>query len=241
MTNTPAKTPQPADASESKCQYCGRDFRRLSTLSAHLCEPKRRAQQEREVGVQIGYRSWLRFLDTNAVTATRRSYQDFSSSPYYSAFVRFGQYCVSVGAVNVESYLDWLLKNNRKLDQWTRDSYYEEWLLPYLRRESVQDALERSLGQMQDYALERPDLKNGYMDYFRYGNANRIMHHITTGQLSPWVIYNSVSGTEFLAGLTGEQLNLVYPWIDSDQWSTIFQDKYDDVRWARDILKKAGL
>jgi hypothetical protein len=241
MTSNLAKTYQPVDENESKCQYCGKDFRRLSTLSAHLCEPKRRAQQENDVGVQIGYRSWLRFLDTNVQSAKRRSYQDFSSSPYYSAFVKFGQYAVGVRAINVESYLDWLLKNNKKLDHWTKDSYYEEWLLSYLRRETVQDALERSLRQMQDYAEERPDLKNGYVDYFRYGNPNRIIHHVMTGHMSPWVLYNSGSGVDFLSGLSGEQLSLIFSWIDSDHWSAIFHDKYDDAQWARDILKAAGL
>lgn len=229
------------DAVESKCQYCGKDFRRLSTLSAHLCEPKRRAQQEKDVGVQIGYRSWLRFLDSNVLNTKKRNYQDFAQSPYYSAFVRFGQYCVGVRAIAVESYLDWLLKNNKKLDHWTRDSYYEEWLQSYLGRESVQDALERSLRQMQEYADERPDLKNGFRDYFRYGNANRIMYHVQTGHMSPWVIYNCDSGMEFLGALSSEQIGIIFPWIDADRWSTIFKDKTDDAYWARNILKAAGL
>jgi hypothetical protein len=223
------------------CQYCGQLFRKLSTLSAHLCEPKRRAQQEKDVGVQIGFRSWVRFLDLNSSATKKRSYQDFSKSPYYSAFVKFGQYCVSVRAVSVENYLDWLLKNNKKLDHWTHDSYYEQWLQNYLRRESVQDALERSLCQMQDYAHERPDLKNGFRDYFRYGNHNRIMYHVMTGHMSPWVIYNCDTGAEFLASLSEEQVALIFPWLDADQWSKIFRDRNDDVQWARTLLKEAGL
>ena len=32
-----------------KCKYCSKEYRRESTLLAHMCEPKRRHQQEKEV------------------------------------------------------------------------------------------------------------------------------------------------------------------------------------------------
>ena len=36
-----------------KCKYCGKGYRKESTLVAHLCEPKRRAMQENEAGVKL--------------------------------------------------------------------------------------------------------------------------------------------------------------------------------------------
>lgn len=232
---------EPEAGAVNKCHFCGKDFRRLTTLSAHLCEPKRRAQQENDRGVQIGYRSWVKFFDTNVSAARRRTYEDFSSSPYYSAFVKFGQYCVSIRAIDVEGFLDWLLKNNKKLDQWCRDSFYDEWLEGFLRRESVEDALARSLETMQEYAQDYPDLKNGFVDYFRYGNSNRIMHHITTGRVSPWAVYHSASGVDFLTALSDAQVALILNWIDPDYWNTLFRDRPEDAVWAKKILDQAGL
>jgi hypothetical protein len=72
------------------------------------------------------------------------------------------------------------------------------YLHEYLRREAVQDALERALNEMQAYADEHEELKGGFRDYFRYANANRICHHITTGRVSAWIVYNCDSGHEFL-------------------------------------------
>jgi hypothetical protein len=207
----------------------------------HLCETKRRWQQEREVGVQLGLKAYLRFYEITQGSARLKSYADFVSSPYYNAFVRFGRYSQSIRCINFSNYLEWLLKNNKKIDHWCSDRLYEEWLPGYLQKEAVQDALERALREMQDYADDNPDLKNGFTDYFRFGQPNRILFHITTGRISPWVVYNSTSGIAFLDRLSEEQVQIVLPWIDPDHWQRRFQDYMADTEWVKDILAKAGL
>ena len=224
-----------------KCRYCEKEFRKESTLTAHLCEPKRRWQQEKETGVQLGLKAYLRFYEYSQGSAKLKSYEDFVKSPYYNAFVKFGRYCQGIRCINYTNYLDWLFKNNKKIDNWCSDKMYEEWLPEYIRREAVQDALERALKEMQDYADDHPDLKNGFTDYFRYGNSNRVVHHITTGRISPWVVFNCASGVEFLDGLTEEQVSIVLPWIDPEFWQRKFSDYLADTEWVKDILVKAGL
>jgi hypothetical protein len=224
-----------------KCRYCEKAFRKESTLAAHLCEQKRRWQQEKETGVQWGLQAYLKFYEMTQGSAKLKSYEDFVKSPYYNAFVKFGREQVAVRCVNFPRYTEWLLKNNKKLDYWCKDSFYEEWLHEYLRKEAVQDALERALKEMQDYADTHPDLKNGFVDYFRYGNANRICHHITTGRISPWIVFNCTSGVEFLGSLSDEQTVIIFHWIDPDHWQRKFQDYLADTEWVKDILAKAGL
>jgi hypothetical protein len=224
-----------------KCKYCGKDFRRESTLTAHLCEQKRRAQQQNETGVQFGYRAYLQFYQFSQGSAKFKSYEDFATSPYYNAFVKYGRYCVSIRAINFTSFSAWLLKNNKKLDYWCKDSLYDEWLRDYMRKEQPQDALERALKEMTEYAESRPDLKNGFNDYFRYGNANRICYHITTGRISPWVLFNCASGVEFLERLDEEQIALIISYIDPEFWQKKFVDYVADAEWCKDLLAKAGL
>ncbi len=96
-----------------KCRYCEKEFRKESTLTAHLCEQKRRWQQEKETGVQFGLRAYLKFYETTQGSARLKSYEDFVTSPYYSAFVRYGRHLVAIRAVNSDSFTSWLLKNNR--------------------------------------------------------------------------------------------------------------------------------
>ena len=224
-----------------KCKYCEKDFRKESSLAVHLCEPKRRWQQEKEVGVQLGLKAYLRFYEVTQGSARLKSYADFVSSPYYNAFVKHGRYCQSIRCINFANFLDWLLRNNKKIDNWCSDKLYEEWMHDYLRKEAVQDALERALKEMQDYADDHPDLKNGFSDYFRYGNSNRVVHHITTGRISPWIVYNCASGVDFLGNLSEDQVAMVMPWIDPDHWQRKFTDYLADTEWVKDILIKADL
>jgi hypothetical protein len=229
------------DLEPVKCRYCDKSFRKESTLAAHLCEPKRRWQQEKEVGVQLGLKAYLRFYEITQGSAKLKSYADFVTSAYYNAFVKWGRHMVGIRGVNPTAFLEWLLKNNKKIDHWLKDEFYSTYLHEYLRREAVQDALERALKEMQNYADEHHELKNGFVDYFRYGNSNRICYHISTGRISPWIVYNCESGIAFLETLNEEQLGMIMPWIDPDYWQRRFRDYVADTEWVKDILVKAML
>jgi|688.fasta_scaffold228873_3 hypothetical protein len=224
-----------------ECQYCKKSFAKETTLMVHVCEQKKRFQSQNETGIQIGLKSYLQFYESSQGIGKKKTFDDFATSPYYRAFARFGQYCVSIRAINIPRFVEWLLKNNKKIDFWCKDTVYEEFLAQYLRVESVTDALERAIREMQDYAEANPDLKNGISDYFRYGNTNRLFYHISTGRVSSWIVYNCKSGIEFLNGLQPDQISMIWNMIDSDFWQKKFSDHAVDVEYVKDILKKAGL
>jgi hypothetical protein len=223
------------------CRYCKKSFVKESTLSAHVCEPKRRYQQEKETGVQLGLKAYLRFYEITQGSAKLKNYDDFAVSPYYTAFVKFGRHLVGVRCVNTASFVDWLLKNNKKIDHWCKETFYLEWLHDYLKKEAVSDALERALKEMQDYADSDPRLQNNFNNYFRLGSANRIVHHISNGRISPWVVYNCDSGIEFVSSLNTEQIAIIMPWIDPDYWQRKFKDYPADTEWVKSVLAAAAL
>ena len=97
------------------CRYCTKTFRKESSLAVHLCEQKRRYQDESDAGVQLGFRAYLRFYEITQGSARLKTYADFAESPYYRAFVKFGRYSQSIRCVNYTQFLEWLLKNNKKL------------------------------------------------------------------------------------------------------------------------------
>jgi hypothetical protein len=224
-----------------KCKYCSKEFRKESSLAVHLCEEKRRWQEEKETGVQFGLQAYLRFYELTQGSAKMKSYTDFVASPYYRAFVKFGRHMVGIRAVNPKMFIDYVIKENKKLDHWTHERVYLEYLRGYMRKEAVQDALERALKEMQDYTDEHGEFKNGFSDYFRYGSPNRVCHHIANGRISPWIVFNCSSGVGFLDQLSEEQIGLILSWIDPEYWQRKFQDYVADTEWVKQILKDAEL
>jgi hypothetical protein len=220
-----------------ECQYCKKSFVKETTLMVHVCEKKKRYQSQNETGIQIGLRAYQKFYSINQSNSRPKSFDDFADSPYYRAFAQFGQYCVSIRAINVLRFTEWLLKNNKKIDYWCKDSVYGEYLSEHLRVENPMDAVQRAIETSIDWN-ERTG--NPAHDYVRFGNDNALCYAVTTGRISAWVLYNSNSGIEFLSRLNSEQLATVWPFVDTDFWQKRFRDYPDDVDYIKSILNKAG-
>jgi hypothetical protein len=220
-----------------ECQYCKKSFAKETTLIVHVCEQKKRYQSQGETGIQIGLRAYQKFYEISQGSGRPKTFDDFARSPYYRAFARFGQYCVSIRAVNVLRFTEWLLKNNKKIDYWCSDSVYGEYLLEYLQVESPMDAVQRAIESSVRWSEETG---NPPHDYVRFGNDNALCYSVTTGRLSAWVLYNSNSGQEFLGRLSSEQIAMIWPYVDADFWQQKFRDYPTDVAYIKDILKQAG-
>ena len=219
------------------CQYCKKDFIKETSLAVHSCEPRRRRQEQSERGVQLGLQAYLKFFELTQGSARLKTFDDFADSPYYRAFVKFGRYCVDIRAINPARFIEYVLKQNKKIDHWCRDSIYTEYLLDYLRVENVNDALARAI----EFGITwQEQTSNPAHDCLRYGNSNAMCYAITTGRISPWIIYNSESGQQFLSELSTEQIAMIWSYIDSDVWMKKFQDYPADQEYTKDILTKAG-
>jgi hypothetical protein len=202
-----------------------------------MCEPKRRYQEQDERGVQLGLHAYLKFYELTQGSARLKTFEDFATSPYYRAFVKFGRYCVAVKAINPARFVEWLLKNNKKIDHWARDTMYTEYLTEYLRIENVNDALARAMEHGIAWAEETGHPAE---DCLRYGNANAMVYAVTTGRISAWILYNCDSGQKFLAELDATQIAMIWPYIDSEVWMKKFSDYVADQEYVREMLAKAG-
>lgn len=219
------------------CKYCEREFVKPTSLSIHVCEQKKRHQSRDEPGIRLGFQSFLKFYESTQGSAKSKTYDEFAASPYYRAFAKFGQYCVSIRAINTVRFTEWLLKNNKKIDYWCSDKLYTEYLLNYLKIESVSDALTRAIEYSIDWSADTGCQANHIL---RYGNSSKICHAITTGKITPWVLYNCDSGQQFLGNLDSGMVEMIYPYIDAEYWQRKFTDYPADTEYAKEILKKAG-
>jgi hypothetical protein len=220
-----------------RCAYCDKEFLKERSLEVHVCEPKRRYQEQKDTGVQLGLQAFLRFYEITQGSARLKTFDDFARSAYYRAFVRFGRHVQAIRAVNPQRFVEWLLKHNKKIDHWCQDRIYDEYLVEYVRQEAVADALARAV----ETALEwQEQTNNPSAHYLRFGNDNVICHDITRGRVTAWTIYNCASGQEFLARINPEQISIIWAWIDADIWQRRFRDYPADQALAQEILSKAG-
>lgn len=222
-----------------ECGYCNKSFRKESTLFAHggVCEKKRRADQEKEVGVQLGYMAYLKFYEMTQPTATK-NYKDFSESKFYIAFVKFGRNIKMINALKPDKFIEYLIKENVKLDKWCQDRVYTKYLHTMLRKENPNDTLQRGLEEMIKWGDEQ---ETEFNQFFKNANSNKVCHSIIKGRLSPWIVYNSATGLEFLGELNEDQLSLIYEYIDPEYWQTRFSNYMADTEYMKQTLKEAGL
>lgn len=220
-----------------KCDFCNREFLRETTIAKHICEYKQRWLNKDMHGIRIGFQAWLQFYTKNSPSKKKRDYMEFIKSSYYTAFVKFGNYCVDANVINVSRFVDWLLKNQMRIDQWNTDSVYTKFLIEYLKEEDPLDAIARSI----ETAIELASAEGIQdKDCLRYGNPNRICYAITTGKISPWMLYQSDSGIRFLENLDVTQQKMILDYINPEQWAIKFKRNANIISQVKELLSAAG-
>lgn len=219
------------------CEFCGRSFLRESTILKHICEYKQRYLQKDLQGNRIGFQAWLQFYKKNSASKKQKTYEEFIKSAYYTAFVKFGNHCVEINALNVSRYADWLVKNQVRIDTWCTDTSYTKYLIEYLRVEDPLDAIHRSIETTIELAEKENILSK---DYLRYGNSNRICHNVTTGKISPWMLFQSDSGVQFMDKLDSTQVKMIIDYIDPEKWALKFHREPGKVKEVKELLNAAG-
>jgi len=79
-----------------------------------------------------------------------------------------------------------------------------------------------------------------HKDVLRYGNRNKICYAITTGKISPWLLFLSESGVKFVESLDETQVKLVIDYIDPEKWAIKFKRNTDATKQVKELLAEAG-
>lgn len=218
------------------CEFCAKEFVRESSLFKHVCEPKRRWLNRDNQDSRIAYNAWLQFYNKHS-NKKKKEFIDFVESAYYSAFVKFGIYCIEAQVINPGRYVDWLLKNQISIDTWNRDTTYTKFIIDYLKTEDPLDAIARSIETTVKLAEED---KIQTKDVLRYGNRYRICFEITKGKISPWMLFQSESGLKFIESLDNTQQKMILEYINPEQWAIKFKKHKNMIPEVKELLNAAG-
>lgn len=220
------------------CVHCSKSFMKEKTLVAHMCEQKRRALQREEKRVQAGYMAYNRFYQLTQNATKIKSYDDFCTSSYYNAFVKFGSFVNNVNPIYPDKFVDYVIKSGAKLDNWCSDKLYDSYLIDMIKVEPVESAVQRTLTTMMEWADNQGA---EFQHYFLYVNLNRSVHDIMNGKISPWMLLNSSSGKRLLENLNDDQLSLVDKIVDVQYWIKKFKTNPADVILVKEICRETGI
>lgn len=221
-----------------KCEYCQKLFAKEKTLVVHICEQKRRHINRNEKHVQAGLLTFQKFYDFAQKGKSKKTFDDFVDSPYYTAFVKFGSFLVNTNPIYPEMFIDYVIKSGIKIDHWCRDELYDNYIGELIKNEPADGAIQRSITTMMDWA----DKNNApWEHYFAYVNLNRATHDIKEGLISPWLVLNTKSGKEMLQRMNDEQLEIIGVVIDPQYWMRKFKSLPADIELIKDIVKEAKI
>jgi len=226
------------DLATYACVHCGNKFSKEKTLVVHMCEQKRRALAKTEKHVVMGYDTYNRFYRKTQGAKQDKTYEEFAKSPYYNAFVKFGSFVSNVNPLYPDRFIDYVVTSGVKLDHWCRDELYEKYVLDLIKVETVETALQRSIGHMMTWAENNNSQWN---HYFHYVSLSRATFDIKDGKVSPWVILNCKSGKEMLAKFSDDQLASIGTTIDPQFWMNKFKKLPADVELVRQVVKESNL
>lgn len=223
---------------EYVCVHCQSKFTKEKTLIVHMCEQKRRHLAHTEKHVVMGFYTFNKFYEIAQKYTEAKTYLEFSKSPYYNAFVKFGSFVSNINPLYPDKFIEWIVKSGVKIDYWCRDELYEKYIVNLIQTESVETALERSITHMNAWAEKNNSVWN---HYFSYVSTNRAMFDIKDGKVSPWLILNSISGKKLLEQLDDIQLSSISNIIDPVFWSKKFKSSKKDIELVKQVIKEARL
>jgi len=219
-----------------KCEYCGKAFAKEKTLVVHVCEQKRRHLSKNERHVQAGLLTFQKFYSLAQKSQNVKTFEEFASSSYYNAMVKFGSFIINTSPVYPERFIEYVIKSGVKLDHWCRDELYTAYIVELIRTEPADGAIQRTIKTMMEWG----DTNNApWEHYFQYVNLNRATHNIKEGLVSPWLVLNTKAGKEMLNRMNDEQLDIIALVIDPQFWIKRFKALPADVELVKDVIKEA--
>ena len=210
-----------------KCEYCKKSFQREGKLMAHSCEKKRRWQAKDNQDVLVGFSSYDLFYRIE-MQSKPKEYKDFVDSQYYTAFVKYGNYCINTRVIDQEQFTRWLIKNKVKLKDWPTDKMYLLFVQDHCKRESVERALERF--------VQHASTTQYFDTFWESASGYMIADWVEMGKISPWIIISSKRAERAIGAMPNECVNRIANCIDADYWAKKRQLNPHDAHFVQEMI-----
>ena len=120
-----------------------------------------------------------------------------------------------------------------KLEKWSSDAIYEEYLKEHLFKETVERAAERMMLYIMNWSSDNEKLADNFFNELTPAKALLL---IRNGTMSPWIVYGTQQGEKIIDSMSDEQLNIAVKFIDPKKWKPKIHLKQSEVKWLKDIF-----
>jgi len=221
-----------------RCEYCLKSWKNEKSLINHLCEKKMRWMDQDHKYTKIGFAAYQRFYERQQ--RTKVEYKDFVDSRFFRAFTKFGRYVVLIHCIDVPAFINFLITNSIKLDDWTKDTVYASFLRQETFREPAMRAVERNIHLMNTWAKET---NQEWTQFFTTVYPSTAVEYIRQGRLSPWVLLTcKASAQKLFDRLSDEQIGYAFTYIDLEIWEAKLKkiEFKEDISYICKVMKQAG-
>lgn len=220
------------------CKFCSKAFHREVTLSTHMCAKKQRTLDLTSTGSRLGFRAFQRFFEITTHSKRIKTSTDFIDSAYYIEFVKFGNYVAMLKPVHLDQFVEFVIRNSVKLKDWTAPYVYEAYIVDLTRKEPAASATDRTIINIIEWSEEN---KTDFNKFFSIVSANEGAYLISTGKISPWVLYLCAGGGDLMDRFTEDHGKMIGSIIDPGFWMQKFKKDPNEVDFIKDLLEQSGL
>jgi hypothetical protein len=199
-----------------------------------MCRNKKRYLQKDEQHVRLALKFFNDWYRISMGSKGTKDYAEFVKSQYYGAFVRFGLYVLEARVIAPERYLEWLIKHQKPVDIWCKDSVYNKYLAEQSKKETAERALERYVIHADRWS-ERTG--QHWTAYWQQVQPYTLVNDIKMGKISPWVFLGHQPAKERLFDLPSELLNDIADTVDLSFWTRKIDLNKPTVKWIGEMLQ----
>lgn len=220
------------------CEYCDKEFSKESTLFAHLCVKKQRFLDKDNKNSVVAFMAFRRFFELSGMRKSDKSFKGFIDSVMYNDFMCFGKWINDALVINPQGYVDYLIRGNFKIKDWTKESTYQTYLKTFLFHESPMAGIERSIMCIQTWSEET---NTPLESFFEAISTNRAVDLLRNGRISPWIFIICENSIKLLNRLDVSQYKLLGDLMDSKIWTLKIKKHQAEVLECEEIIEGLGL
>jgi hypothetical protein len=215
------------------CEYCKLSFKKESTIQKHMCPKKKRFMLRNDKSVMFAFLIYQYWYKIAMGSKKDLDYDDFLVGKFYKVFFEFSQYIESSKIQDWEKYIFWLVANSIKINQWSKDSTYNRFILENIKNETPERAIEKFILYVKLWSE-----KTGYEwnEYFSKCNPEKIIDDVISGRISPWVLYCSNSAQNFIENLPDELIIKLSKHIDFEYWLNKVNKNKELCEWIQSLI-----